>query len=40
MASSLPSKDTNALNSFMKKNNIPNELLNATIKERNSMRKD
>lgn len=33
-------KDTNAMNSFMEKNNIPNELLNATIKERNKMRKD
>ena len=33
-------KDTNALNSFMKKNNIPNKVLDATIDERNEMRKD
>lgn len=31
-------KDTNALNSFMEKYNIPHEVLNATIKERNNMR--
>jgi nucleotide sugar dehydrogenase len=33
-------KDTNALNSFMKKNNIPNKVLDAVINERNEMRKD
>ena len=33
-------KDTNALNEFMKKNNIPNEVLNACIQERNNMRED
>ena len=33
-------KDTNALNSFMKKNNIPNKILDAAINERNEMRKD
>jgi UDP-glucose 6-dehydrogenase len=33
-------KDTNALNTFMKKNNIPNKVLDATINERNEMRKD
>ena len=33
-------KDTNALNSFMEKNNIPNKVLDATINERNQMRKD
>jgi nucleotide sugar dehydrogenase len=33
-------KDTNALNEFMKRNNIPNELLDSCIKERNKMRKD
>jgi UDPglucose 6-dehydrogenase len=33
-------KDTNALNSFMKKNNIPNKVLESTINERNEMRKD
>ena len=31
-------KDTNALNSFMINNNIPNNVLDAVIKERNSMR--
>lgn len=33
-------KDTNALNEFMKKNNIPNGVLNACIEERNMMRND
>jgi UDPglucose 6-dehydrogenase len=33
-------KDTNALNSFMEKNNIPNKVLDATINERNEMRND
>ena len=33
-------KDTNALNEFMKQNNIPNSVLNATICERNSMREE
>ncbi len=33
-------KDTNALNSFMIKNNIPNKVLDATINERNEMRKE
>ena len=33
-------KDTNALNEFMKKYNISNSILEATIKERNEMRKD
>jgi UDPglucose 6-dehydrogenase len=33
-------KDTNALNSFMEKNNIPHEVLNATINERNKLRND
>ncbi len=33
-------KDTNALNSFMIKNNIPNKVLDAVINERNEMRKD
>jgi UDPglucose 6-dehydrogenase len=33
-------KDTNALNSFMIKNNIPNKVLESTINERNEMRKD
>ncbi len=33
-------KDTNALNAFMKKNNIPNGVLNACIEERNMMRND
>lgn len=33
-------KDTNALNYFMKKNNLPNKVLEATIKERNEMRDD
>ena len=33
-------KDTNAICSFMEKNNIPNEVIKATIKERNSMRED
>lgn len=31
-------KDTNALNSFMINNNIPNNVLDAVIKERNNMR--
>jgi len=33
-------KDTNALCSHMKKNNLPSYVLEATIKERNLMRKD
>ena len=33
-------KDTNALNQFMKILNIPNNILDATIKERNNMRND
>ena len=33
-------KDTNALNSFMINNNIPNNVLDAVIKERNTMRDD
>jgi len=33
-------KDTNALNEMMKKHNSPNGVLSATIKERNTMRKD
>jgi len=33
-------KDTNALNSFMEKNNTPHQVLNATIKERNIIRND
>lgn len=33
-------KDTNALNDFLIKNNIPNNVLDATIKERNKMRND
>jgi len=33
-------KDTNALNSFMIKKNTPNEVLDATIQERNKMRKE
>jgi UDP-glucose 6-dehydrogenase len=33
-------KDTNALNQYMIRNNIPNELLEGCIKERNKMRKD
>ena len=33
-------KDTNALNNFMIANNSPNKILNSTIEERNSMRKD
>lgn len=33
-------KDTNALNEFMKKNNLPNAVLNACINERNQMRED
>lgn len=33
-------KDTNALNEFMKQNNIPNSVLNATICERNNMREE
>ena len=33
-------KDTNALCSFMKKNNLPCQVLNSTIEERNSMRTD
>lgn len=31
-------KDTNALNCYLKKNNLPNMVLNATINERNTMR--
>jgi UDPglucose 6-dehydrogenase len=34
------SKDTNALNNFMKKENTPNKVLNAVIEERNTMRND
>jgi UDP-glucose 6-dehydrogenase len=33
-------KDTNALNQYMLRNNIPNGLLEACIKERNQMRND
>ena len=33
-------KDTNALNHYMIRNGIPNKVLNATIEERNEMRKD
>lgn len=33
-------KDTNALNHYMRRNGIPNKVLNATIEERNEMRKD
>ena len=33
-------KDTNALNELMKKNNSPNEVINAVIQERNTMRDD
>ena len=33
-------KDTNALNEFMKKKDIPNYVLDATIKERNKLRDD
>ena len=33
-------KDTNALNSYMKYNKIPNKVLEATIKERDQMRED
>lgn len=33
-------KDTNALNEHMIKNNLPNAVLNSTIKERNEMRDD
>jgi UDPglucose 6-dehydrogenase len=33
-------KDTNALNEFMKRNDIPNEVLDACVSERNKMRKD
>lgn len=33
-------KDTNALNEYMIKNNIPNGVLDSTIKERNKMRDD
>ena len=33
-------KDTNALNKYMIKSNTPNKVLEATIKERNDMRKD
>jgi UDP-glucose 6-dehydrogenase len=33
-------KDTNALNEFMKRNDIPNRVLDATIAERNEMRND
>tara|TARA_B100000886_G_scaffold336968_1_gene296762 strand:- start:6802 stop:7641 length:840 start_codon:yes stop_codon:yes gene_type:complete len=33
-------KDTNALNKYMIKSNTPNKVLEATIKERNEMRKD
>jgi len=33
-------KDTNALNDYMKKNGLPNKVLNSTIEERNEMRDD
>lgn len=33
-------KDTNALNEFMKRNDIPHQVLDATIAERNEMRDD
>ena len=33
-------KDTNALNKYMEKEKIPNELLNSTINERNKLRDD
>ena len=33
-------KDTNALNEFMKRNDIPHRVLDATIRERNEMRDD
>ena len=33
-------KDTNALNYFMEKNNLPHKVLEATIEERNEMRND
>ena len=33
-------KDSNALNQYMKKLNTPNAVLDASIKERNLMRKD
>ena len=33
-------KDTNALNKYMIKSNTPNAVLEATIEERNNMRKD
>jgi UDP-glucose 6-dehydrogenase len=33
-------KDTNALNHYMRRNGIPNKVLNATIEERNEMRED
>lgn len=33
-------KDTNALNHYMKRNGLPNKVLNATIEERNEMRED
>ena len=33
-------KDTNALNEFMKRNDIPHRVLDATIGERNEMRDD
>ena len=33
-------KDTNALTKYMERKNSPNQVLNATIKERNSMRSD
>ena len=33
-------KDTNALCEMMKKKNVPNSVLSATIQERNSMRED
>ena len=33
-------KDTNALYNYMDKNNIPNGVLGAVIKERNKMRND
>ena len=33
-------KDTNALNKYMKRENTPNKVLEACIKERNEMRDD
>ena len=33
-------KDTNALNKYMEREQVPNELLNSTINERNKLRDD